>query len=159
MLEPNSDGTEEWVVDGQGGVSTLGGTILLWQAPLPLQSCSLSAFLRRRFSPCIKTSHSWWISENTTSARPQQPLQSGLPRSIHKASFLAPTTAASISICPHSVVSLHHGLQSLGGSGVRRPAWQLALSWAARRAHTRSSTSVSLSFLLCAMGMIRCPTW
>lgn len=53
--------------------------------------------------------------EHHLSARPQQPLQPGLPRSIHKAASLAPTTAASISICPHSAVSLHRELQALGG--------------------------------------------
>lgn len=79
-------------------------------------SCSSLVFPRRQFSSCIETSHSWWISENTTSLpAPQQALQSGLPRSIHEAASLACPTAAFISICPHSVMSLHHELQSLGG--------------------------------------------
>lgn len=95
------------------------------------------------------------------STRPQQPLKSGLPRSTDKAAFLAPTTAASISSCPHSVVSLHRELQSLGGlqrlgSGDMHGSWLCPEQLG--ELIRRSSTSVSLSFLLCTMGIIICPT-
>lgn len=82
------------------------GEVLLLFTGFPEEA----VFLLHRDQPLLVD-----FREHHLSARPQQALQSGLPRSIHEAASLARPTAAFISICPHSVMSLHHELQSLGG--------------------------------------------